>query len=181
MACCHHYIETASGDAGFTIDMSRITFGRGVMSELGDRAKALGMTRIGLFTDPRLKALEPVTRALESIRKAGLDVDVYDEILVEPDSVSVMKAAKWVEEGNFDGFVSVGGGSVMDTAKAAIAYGVYPVDFMTYVIKPLLFMYRGSTSNCRSCTARCCRPRRLSTRPVPTACRRLSSPAVPLT
>ncbi|MRG73101.1 iron-containing alcohol dehydrogenase [Alphaproteobacteria bacterium HT1-32] len=137
MACCHHYIETASGDAGFTIDMSRITFGRGVMSELGDRAKALGMTRIGLFTDPRLKALEPVTRALESIRKAGLDVDVYDEILVEPDSVSVMKAAKWVEEGNFDGFVSVGGGSVMDTAKAAIAYGVYPVDFMTYVIKPL--------------------------------------------
>lgn len=137
MACCHHYIETATGDAGFTIDISRITFGRGVLAELGDRAKNLGMTRIGLFTDGILSDLETLSRALESIRAAGLDVEVYSEIRIEPDMYSVMKAAKFVEEGNFDGFVSIGGGSVMDTAKAAIAYGTYPADFMTYVIKPL--------------------------------------------
>lgn len=137
MACCHHYIETATGDAGFTIDVSRITFGRGVMSEVGDRAKDHGMTRVGLFTDKSLLDLEPVSRAVASIRGAGLEVEIYSDINIEPNSSSIMRAAKFVEEGSFDGFVSVGGGSVMDTAKAAIAYGTYPVDFMTYVIKPL--------------------------------------------
>jgi hypothetical protein len=48
MSCCH-YQPTGDGlDTAFTVDASRITFGRGCLEELGDRAQALGMTRVAL-------------------------------------------------------------------------------------------------------------------------------------
>src|SRR6266536_730877 len=40
-------------------------------------------------------------------------------------------------EGRFDGYISVGGGSVMDTCKAANLYATYPAEFMTYVNAPI--------------------------------------------
>ena len=47
------------------------------------------------------------------------------------------EAIKFAEDGKFDGFVAVGGGSSMDTAKAANLYSTYPADLMTYVNPPI--------------------------------------------
>ena len=42
MSCCH-YQPTGDGlDTAFTVDASRITFGRGCLEELGDRARRSG-------------------------------------------------------------------------------------------------------------------------------------------
>ncbi|HWK79430.1 MAG TPA: hydroxyacid-oxoacid transhydrogenase, partial [Thermomicrobiales bacterium] len=41
------------------------------------------------------------------------------------------------QAGNFDGYVSVGGGSAMDTAKIADLYATHPADFLDYVYLPL--------------------------------------------
>ena len=43
----------------------------------------------------------------------------------------------FAQDGNFDGFLAVGGGSSMDTAKAANLYATHPADFMTYVNPPV--------------------------------------------
>lgn len=137
MTCWHYYAAEAGQETAFTIDVARITFGPGALDEVGDQARALGCTRVALFTDRRLAALEHVARARRALLAAGIDVAIYDEVKVEPTDASFLAAARFVAEGRFDGYVSVGGGSVIDTCKAALLYATYPADFLTYVNKPV--------------------------------------------
>lgn len=138
MGCCHAYFgQTATGDDAFTIDASRLTFGAGCLREAGDQAKALGMTRAAVYTDARVRKLPHFDTVTQSLSAAGIDYAIYDEVKVEPTDVSFRHAARFAQEGRFDGFVSVGGGSVMDTCKAANLYSSYPADFQTYVNAPV--------------------------------------------
>src|SRR5262249_43710244 len=67
----------------------------------------------------------------------GLDVVVYDRVRVEPTDSSFREAIDFASDGGFDGFLPVGGGSVIDTAKAANLYSTYPDDFLAYVNPPI--------------------------------------------
>ncbi len=138
MACCHHYYLLSEGnESAFAIDVSAITFGHGVLAEAGDHARALGMTRVALFTDATIARLGFVAQVRDSLRAAGLDVATYDEVQVEPTDQSFLAAARFASEGRFDGYVSVGGGSVIDTCKAANLYATYPAQFLDYVNAPI--------------------------------------------
>ncbi len=137
MSCCH-YQPTGDGlETAFTVDASRITFGRGCLEELGDRAAALGMARVVLFSDAGVAALEFFDTAQRSLRAAGIDVVPYTEVHVEPTDESFARAAAFASEAEPDGYVSVGGGSVIDTAKAANLYATHPADFLSYVNAPI--------------------------------------------
>lgn len=72
-----------------------------------------------------------------SLRNAGIDSEIYTEIEVEPTDRSFKNAAAFAVDGNFDGFVSIGGGSTIDTAKAADLFATYPAPFMDYVNAPI--------------------------------------------
>ena len=137
MACCHHYSHTPEGDAAFAVDPNAIVFGAGVLRELGDHARAKGMSRVALFTDPGLARLEPVAIARAALAGAGLDVALYDACRVEPTDESFRDAARFAAEGGFDGYVSVGGGSVMDTCKVANLLATHPAEFLAYVNAPI--------------------------------------------
>jgi alcohol dehydrogenase class IV len=139
MACCHHehYAAGMGGDTGFEIDAARITYGRGVLAEIGHAAKHLKMSRVAVFVDPHL-ADQPYTHTvLTALRAQGVDAVVYHEIAVEPTDVSFKRAIDFATGGRFDGYVSVGGGSTIDTAKAANLYATYPGDFMRFVNAPI--------------------------------------------
>ncbi|MEM7225163.1 MAG: hydroxyacid-oxoacid transhydrogenase [Pseudomonadota bacterium] len=136
MGCCQHYAPIQGGEEAFTVAMPMVTFGRGALGEVGERARARGLRRVALFTDKRLTAMAPVAHARQSLKAAGVDAAVYDDVKVEPGKDSVMEAARFVQDGRFDGFVSVGGGSVMDSCKAASMYGTYPADALDYVPPP---------------------------------------------
>jgi alcohol dehydrogenase class IV len=137
VACCQGYEFVAGGETAFEVDAARVIYGSGALAEAGAHAQVLGMRRVALFTDERLAKLAPVEIVAGSLRAAGLDVAVYDETLIEPSDVSFRAAAAFARDGRFDGFVSVGGGSVIDTAKAANLYATHPADFATYVNAPL--------------------------------------------
>lgn len=137
MACCHYYAPSEGGDEAFSVDASSITFGSGVLREAGDHALSLGVKRAALLTDKTLARLEPVAKVKASLEAAGIDVVLYDEVRVEPTDESFNAAAKFAQEGRFDGFVSVGGGSTMDTTKAANLLSTYPADILTYVNPPI--------------------------------------------
>ena len=137
MACCHYAAPSEDGDKAFSVDVSAITYGPGVLAEVGDHARAHGVTRAALFTDKGVAALEHVSIVERSLIAAGIDVALYDEVRVEPTDDSFLAAARFAAEGNFDGYVSVGGGSVIDTAKAANLYATHPAEFLTYVNAPI--------------------------------------------
>jgi alcohol dehydrogenase class IV len=138
MRCCHADFALVEGsDRGFTVGMPTFTFGAGVLAEAGDNARDLGMRRVALFTDRRLAAGEHVAKVRSSLSAAGVDVAVYDAVKIEPDDASFQDAARFAADGRFDGYVSVGGGSVMDTCKVANLYAEHPAAFMTYVNAPI--------------------------------------------
>ena len=96
------YAPIAGADGAFTVDASRITFGRGCLAELGPRAAAHGLRRVALFTDPRLRALPAFAAALASLEGAGLDVVVYAEVEVEPTDRSFKAAARFAAVAGID-------------------------------------------------------------------------------
>lgn len=137
MACCHYFAPEEGGDSAFSIDQSAITFGRGCLAEAGDVAASLGIKRLAVMTDRRLAGLEHLSVLKRSLELAGLDIVIYDEVRVEPTDKSFLAAAKFAEEGRFDGYLSLGGGSVIDTCKAANLYATYPAEFLDYVNAPI--------------------------------------------
>lgn len=124
-------------ETAFSMDTSSIKFGPGVTREVGWDMQEQGASRVMVVTDPNLTGSEPVTVALDSLNDYGIDAVLFDQASVEPTDISFKAAIKFAEEGKFDGFVAVGGGSSMDTAKVANLYSTYPADFMTYVNPPV--------------------------------------------
>jgi alcohol dehydrogenase class IV len=137
MSCSHLAAVEAGCDAAFTVDASRVTFGRGALREVGDRARALGVTRAALITDPRLRALPWFAEVDASLRAAGVDVAVFDGVAIEPTDASIEDAIRFARAAGVDGFVSLGGGSVIDTAKLASLYATYPAPLLDYVNAPV--------------------------------------------
>ncbi len=121
----------------FTMDTSAIKFGPGATREVGADMARLGARRVMVVTDSRLADSETVATALESLGREGIDAALYDRVRVEPTDRSFLDAASFASEGNFEGFVAIGGGSVIDTAKAANLYATYPAPLLTYVNPPI--------------------------------------------
>ncbi len=135
---CQYFAPCDHGSNTFTINIPKLTFGRDCLKEAGVRASTIGMSKVALFTDPFLKDSAYVETVISSLKEAGIDIAVFSEIRIEADDASIERGAAFLADGNFDGVVSVGGGSVMDTAKAAMLYALYPVgDFLDYFAPPI--------------------------------------------
>src|ERR1700716_805079 len=87
------------------VEAPRVKFGRGAIDEVGPEAAAFGLRRVVLFTDTKLAA-------------GGVDVAEFAAVRIEPTDASFREAAAFATDAHADGYVSVGGGSVIDTAKA---------------------------------------------------------------
>ncbi len=124
-------------ETAFTIDTSSIKYGVGVTKEVGYEVTRMGAKRVMVVTDPKLTNSDPVATVMESLRAAGVDAVLFDQVSVEPTDLSMKQAIAFATEGNFDGYVAVGGGSSIDTAKTANLYATYPADFLAYVNAPI--------------------------------------------
>src|SRR4051794_23595137 len=111
MACCEFPAAAEGHDGAFTVDSSRITFGRGCLAEVGDRARALGLRRVALFSDAVVAGLPIFDTTRNSLLAAGLDVVAYTDAHVEPTDASFRDGARFAQEAKPDGYVSLGGGS----------------------------------------------------------------------
>ncbi|MDP6778551.1 MAG: iron-containing alcohol dehydrogenase, partial [Candidatus Latescibacteria bacterium] len=124
-------------DTAFEMGTSNLRFGPGSTREIGMDIADMGLKRVMVVADPNLHSLPPVQAVEESLRTQGVDYAVFDRVRVEPTDVSFKEAIAFAAEGTFDGFVGVGGGSTIDTAKVANLFSTYPADFLTYVNAPI--------------------------------------------
>jgi hydroxyacid-oxoacid transhydrogenase len=97
----------------------------------------MGVKRTLVIMDPNLVGLPTGQAVVESLNQNDVGYDLFSEVSVEPTDSSFKRAAEVATEGNYDSFVAVGGGSTMDTAKAANLYSTYPAEFFTYVNAPI--------------------------------------------
>src|SRR5437867_8092978 len=121
----------------FELASSSIRFGAGVTREIGRDLAEMKAKRVMVLTDPKLARLAPVATVVESLRDNRIGYSLFDRVHVEPTDVSFREAIEFATQGDFDAFVAVGGGSTIDTAKAANLYSCYPADFLDYVNPPI--------------------------------------------
>lgn len=97
-----------------------------------------GMKRVLVVTDPWIAKLPPCRTVLESLEHERIGVELFASARVEPTDVSFREAIAFGAAREFDAIVAVGGGSVIDTAKAVNLYTCYPPeDFLDYVNAPV--------------------------------------------
>jgi len=121
----------------FTMEATPVKFGIGASADAGWELNRLGVKRAMLVTDPGVAALGHPERIKGLIEAEGIEVIVYDRARVEPTIDSFQDAADFALEHEVDGFVSVGGGSSMDTAKVANLVSTHPAPVMDYVNPPV--------------------------------------------
>jgi alcohol dehydrogenase len=96
---------------------TRVVYGVGSLTRLGEVARELGASRVLLVTDPGLEKVGHPQRALESLHAAGLGAFLFDEVEENPSSRHVEAGVAFARPLGIDLIVSVGGGSAMDCAK----------------------------------------------------------------
>ncbi len=124
-------------DTAFQMAASNIRFGRGITHEIGMDLRDLGAKRTMLVIDPALLPLSPGQTVVRSLEQHDVGFEIFSDVSVEPTDASFRAAAAFASEGGFDSVVAVGGGSAIDTAKAANLYSTHSGDFFDYVNAPI--------------------------------------------
>ena len=97
--------------------LTRVVFGPGTLSRLGELARELGARRVLVVTDPGLEAAGHPQRALAALHDADLEAILFDGVEENPTSRHVELGVDAARREHIDCLVAVGGGSSMDTAK----------------------------------------------------------------
>jgi alcohol dehydrogenase class IV len=103
----------------FTYGAPQLKFGPGSAGEIGFDLSQYGASRVLVVTDPGVAATGWPERVADQMKQFDLEAHVFDQAHVEPSDESLRMAVDWARQnGPWDAFVAVGGGSSIDTAKA---------------------------------------------------------------
>lgn len=136
----HDISHASSNNKEYAFEMacSSVRYGPGVTQEIGMDLLNLNAKKVLILTDSNIATLPPMKTTLNSIHKHRIEYDVYDKVRIEPNNNSFEDAISFVKRGNYDAFVAVGGGSVIDTTKVANLYSCDPkAEFLDYVNAPI--------------------------------------------
>jgi hydroxyacid-oxoacid transhydrogenase len=122
----------------FTWGAPPLKFGAGAVDEIGFEMAQHGATRVLILTDTKINSFGIPARIAESLTKYGITSEVYDGCHVEPTDDSMNEAVAFAREhGPWEGFIAVGGGSSIDTAKAVNLIITDGGELMDYINKPI--------------------------------------------
>jgi alcohol dehydrogenase len=96
---------------------TRLVFGPGTLSRIGELARDLGGTRALVVTDPGILKTGFPDQAMASLEAAGLQAQIFAEVHENPSTEDVDTCVSAARAFGADLLVGLGGGSSMDTAK----------------------------------------------------------------
>lgn len=121
----------------FTIEATPVKFGPGAGTDAGWELVRLGVRRAFVVIDPYVQAAGIARGVLDSLRAAGVDTVLYDDVETEPDLSALNRAVQAARAADPDGFVAIGGGSAIDTAKVANLLTTHGGEIMDWVNPPV--------------------------------------------
>lgn len=131
-------MSAAEHESVFTYGAPALKFGPGASEEIGFDLTTYDARRVLVITDPGVAATGHPQRIAEQIRERGIDAEVFDAVHVEPTDASLEQAVAFARDrGPWDGFVAVGGGSSIDTAKAVNLLTSNSGELIDYVNAPV--------------------------------------------
>jgi len=121
----------------------KLIFGNGVIKELPTAVCELGVQSVLLVTDSGIVKAGHAATVSTLLEAEGIGVTIYDNVSENPTESDAAACCAFAKEIEFDGFVALGGGSSMDTAKACnflLTNGGRMADYHGYgtASKPLL-------------------------------------------
>ncbi|MCI5792074.1 MAG: iron-containing alcohol dehydrogenase [Lachnospiraceae bacterium] len=96
---------------------TKVRYGKGISSEVGEEAKLLGATKILIVADKGVIAAGVVKPVEESLKKAGIPFVYHDNLNSNPRIWQAEEGYEFAKKEGVDCIVAVGGGTSMDCAK----------------------------------------------------------------
>jgi hydroxyacid-oxoacid transhydrogenase len=124
-------------ERAFKLEATPITFGPGASREAGWEMSRLGAKRVMIVSDPGVVRAGITDKVQEMVEAEGIECEVFSRVHVEPTLESLQEAADFATSGGFDGFIGVGGGSSLDTAKVANLVATHPAPVLEYIYPPV--------------------------------------------
>jgi len=109
----------------------KIYFGEGSVERLEGILHEMGYGRVVLFSRKIARLSPGAQRAIQAAMPRI--VKVIDEISPEPTTADIARAVEMLDTLAFDAVVAIGGGSVIDTAKASAAFYANRCDINEYM------------------------------------------------
>lgn len=95
-----------------------IIFGINKADEIGELLRGMGTQKTMIICDQAMMNLGFVQKVTTQLDAVNVEYAIFDKVLPNPTDTLVAEGAKLAEESNIQSFVAIGGGSVMDSAKA---------------------------------------------------------------
>lgn len=115
---------------------TRVFIGAGALNELGKREMPGKKAMVVISNGNSSKKSGALERTLAQLALAGAETVVFDKVGANPTRNVVMEGAVFCKENDCDFVVALGGGSVMDAAKAMALMAVNEGDVWDYVAAP---------------------------------------------
>lgn len=110
-----------------------IVFGSGKVNKAGGLAKPYGKKALIVTGKSSAKKSGLYDKVNDSLKKAGLETELFDKVSQNPLTTTASEGATYAKEKGCDVVVAIGGGSIMDCAKAIAFLAVNDGDVSDYI------------------------------------------------
>ena len=103
---------------GIMTRQPKVIKGSGSLARIADNLEKTGKKKVFIVTAPVFIEWGSLNKLFEALKEKGIEATVFSKVVTEPTVELVMEAFGEYKKADCEAIVAVGGGSVIDCAKA---------------------------------------------------------------